>query len=1099
MKTAKENFSERLLSQKRHPILQKLLSVLLCACLLLASLPMEGYGSEVQAEEPQRKILSFSELPDEVKYQTVEPGTPLEDLNLPKTLEAVCVPAGQDSNVNPETPVQPEESPDVKGTDPESGSRPEETLEVPEDMDETVPPEEMRDSSSGNENSEAEFPAENEAEEPETPAENGPEEQPESPAPDTEPGTGEVPEGNPETIPETDIDSNSNSNSEKTVVIEHVTWTGTPAYDSETEGVYVFAPVLPEGYVLAEGVGLPEVQVTVGKAEVPATSDSSEGESAEENRTGKESEDEATEEWERLKEARTAALAEGEEPEPVAPSCGVISEDTTWTKGTLSDGTVTVNEGITLTVTGIVEISGNVVVEGGGTIIVLNWTSQSKNLFYTTNQSSNLTIRNITLNNASGIPVSAVNGVLNGGTVTLDDGSIIQNFRAGVWLTGDLTVKKAVIKNCAVGLSAGQGNVEINGAVITDCECGISTANAEVEISRTTIENCSNNNPNTSNCNGGGIYIYDQPASYSTVDIRETTIRNCSANKGGGIFCRGQDNNPPIGMIDVNRNKTVINLWDTVIEDCRSVYSGGAIHLECGILNIYSGTYRDNATTLEAPSRAMPGGGCVFSNISRVNIYGGEFFENKSVTQGGCILNFWSYINIYGGIFKGNICDYQDNINDFRGSGAVCHVMQIDISDDSKLVLSGDVRFYGEGTEDSGMDGIYLSTSEDGKISRKILLKSRLAYPLTAWLKAVDHYVIVEGTDGYSLTENDLRKTAFVDVGDSGEKWYKKLDTATNQIYLTKDDPGYGFRIFYYDVDGKVTDDTEYNLGDSATIKPGKGLADPIPNQEKFLGWCENEDGTGKIYEGGETVMMTKDLHLYPVYKKKTLSADFYSGGPGPSETRHEEQKVEEDVESVTITAPALQNFPDWTPLGWTESAAAYESTIEAGGECTLTEDGKKYYGVYQKEVTLTYDSADDIVTAEVIMPGAEKALRYANVHEAITYQDAVFTLPSGPEVPGYTFKGWSEQEDGTGELYEAGTKYSIQENDTLYAVYEEKAKKTFTADFYSGSLCQQKTVTETVEEPAVSAEITAPSLQAMKAGKRWAGRGKVLLYTTGM
>ena len=292
MKTAKENFSERLLSQKRHPILQKLLSVLLCACLLLASLPMEGYGSEVQAEEPQRKILSFSELPDEVKYQTVEPGTPLEDLNLPKTLEAVCVPAGQDSNVNPETPVQPEESPDVKGTDPESGSRPEETLEVPEDMDETVPPEEMRDSSSGNENSEAEFPAENEAEEPETPAENGPEEQPESPAPDTEPGTGEVPEGNPETIPETDIDSNSNSNSEKTVVIEHVTWTGTPAYDSETEGVYVFAPVLPEGYVLAEGVGLPEVQVTVGKAEVPATSDSSEGESAEENRTGNESEDE---------------------------------------------------------------------------------------------------------------------------------------------------------------------------------------------------------------------------------------------------------------------------------------------------------------------------------------------------------------------------------------------------------------------------------------------------------------------------------------------------------------------------------------------------------------------------------------------------------------------------------------------------------------------------------------------------------------------------------------------------------------------------------------------------------------------------------------
>ena len=361
MKTAKENFSERLLSQKRHPILQKLLSVLLCACLLLASLPMEGYGSEVQAEEPQRKILSFSELPDEVKYQTVEPGTPLEDLNLPKTLEAVCVPAGQDSNVNPETPVQPEESPDVKGTDPESGSRPEETLEVPEDMDETVPPEEMRDSSSGNENSEAEFPAENEAEEPETPAENGPEEQPESPAPDTEPGTGEVPEGNPETIPETDIDSNSNSNSEKTVVIEHVTWTGTPAYDSETEGVYVFAPVLPEGYVLAEGVGLPEVQVTV------KSGDNSEGDGAGQE-TFSEGKKEESGTGEELTEEYVSGAEEREYGARAASDTIVISEDTEWDGKVLSGEKLVIEDNVTLTFKNKLIIRGTVYIQGGGTI-----------------------------------------------------------------------------------------------------------------------------------------------------------------------------------------------------------------------------------------------------------------------------------------------------------------------------------------------------------------------------------------------------------------------------------------------------------------------------------------------------------------------------------------------------------------------------------------------------------------------------------------------------------------------------------------------------------------------------------------------------------
>lgn len=49
---------------------------------------------------------------------------------------------------------------------------------------------------------------------------------------------------------------------EKTVTIGNVTWESDPAYDGDTEGIYLFTAVLPDGYVLSEGVSLPQITVT---------------------------------------------------------------------------------------------------------------------------------------------------------------------------------------------------------------------------------------------------------------------------------------------------------------------------------------------------------------------------------------------------------------------------------------------------------------------------------------------------------------------------------------------------------------------------------------------------------------------------------------------------------------------------------------------------------------------------------------------------------------------------------------------------------------------------------------------------------------------
>lgn len=52
------------------------------------------------------------------------------------------------------------------------------------------------------------------------------------------------------------------------VSVEPATWDCISEYDSETEGCYVFMPVLPEGYVLADGVAVPEIVVIISGQEV---------------------------------------------------------------------------------------------------------------------------------------------------------------------------------------------------------------------------------------------------------------------------------------------------------------------------------------------------------------------------------------------------------------------------------------------------------------------------------------------------------------------------------------------------------------------------------------------------------------------------------------------------------------------------------------------------------------------------------------------------------------------------------------------------------------------------------------------------------------
>ena len=350
------------LRRKRH---LRILAAALSLCVLFATYPniLETFfvfAAEREKEEKDLYISGFSDLPEEIKEQTVPLGTGLEELTLPDTLEAVVVQDGQGSaensdedaddreigDVDEEADAKPPSDKDEIGEDTgepsdgeetgeettgpsdgeESGGETAEPSDGEESGGETAEPSDGEESGgetaepsdgeeSGGETAEPSDGKESEADNSGSKEENENVDQVEQ---DTQPeeaaaeetiiiesgdetgGEGDsalsgesedtelkqethtvtLPEYQAEHVITVERLENPSEKENKedaddieksqvydtdTVIITGVTWRSAPAYDKDTEGVYLFTAVLPEGYARMEGIGLPRITVTVAQ------------------------------------------------------------------------------------------------------------------------------------------------------------------------------------------------------------------------------------------------------------------------------------------------------------------------------------------------------------------------------------------------------------------------------------------------------------------------------------------------------------------------------------------------------------------------------------------------------------------------------------------------------------------------------------------------------------------------------------------------------------------------------------------------------------------------------------------------------------------
>lgn len=529
-------------NEKKH-FKKKIAAIILMLCLLVTLLPVEYYGiaalDDGSESGSQWEVLSFSTLAEEVSTQTVAMGTPLEALNLPNTLTAVCRQIKQEENV-PETETQNTETettekPDTETEVPDT-TVPSETPDTETEVPDTTEPSEIPDTET-----ESQEPSDTESETPEIPDTETPDtevpdipdtETPETPETDTQPKVPDSEENlvQPEqaqpaeeedssleetstvkpveaeetttvTIkehyasPETNVyhqlalnDPNvaPQQTAVETVTIEGVGWISSPEYNAAEEGTYLFTPVLPVGYSLAAGAQLPTITVTVEENGVVAL-------------------DEAI----HIEELPTGT-----------PECGTISENTVWEAGTLTSGELIVNAGVTLVINGVLTIEGKVVISGGGTILRGN---AEANFVVNNGFSADLTLKNITIEGGN-IPSEKSMIEANRGYITLSSGSRICN-----------CVKS---NGSGAALSAVNANVVFSDAVIENCSSAEKGGAVYLTSGRMNISSGTySGNRTTGESAVGGGFLYNSTAELNIYG--GSFLNNTSSGRGGCIYHDG--------------------------------------------------------------------------------------------------------------------------------------------------------------------------------------------------------------------------------------------------------------------------------------------------------------------------------------------------------------------------------------------------------------------------------------------------------------------------------------------------------------------------------------------------------------------------------
>ncbi len=356
-----------------------------------------------------------------------------------------------------------------------------------------------------------------------------------------------------------------------------------------------------------------------------------------------------------------------------------------------------------------------------------------------------------------------------------------------------------------------------------------------------------------------------------------------------------------------------------------------------------------------------------------------------------------------------------------------CEAHVVDISGDS--VIKG--KLYGnEGLSISGSPQI-------GGEGKGITISSGQSFTVKGALSGANIYVnpqadfadgtkIAQAASGCTITASDLSQMKLTGSYVEGKELYLE-----NNAICIRVKPA---------VPHTVTYDYGTNGGTSATKTSAEVLegdaVNLMPTAAKtgweFVGWNTNPNAHEGLTD--DLIMGEADVTLYAIYKK-TLSASFYSGSAGVKETVS--TTIYNNATVGNVKAPAMKPWAvagesGYTPDRWSDgqfSGINYypKNTISL----SVTKGDQSFYGIYQKNLTVTYDANGGTGTAD-----SQISTRKASVHETVAYKTTLMAKlndGAGFHREGYNFNGWIEGSSTGNKVLQPNAWVSPKADTTYY------------------------------------------------------------------
>ena len=231
------------------------------------------------------------------------------------------------------------------------------------------------------------------------------------------------------------------------------------------------------------------------------------------------------------------------------------------------------------------------------------------------------------------------------------------------------------------------------------------------------------------------------------------------------------------------------------------------------------------------------------------------------------------------------------------------------------------------------------------------------------------------------------------------------------------------YTLTYELQDGSAPFEGPVFSGDTITIN-----SRPTRSGHSFNTWNTAANGSGASYSPGQTRSMTGNFSLYALWfaSTYTITYDSQGGSAVPPDT--------ENVGTPAVIAGGPTPTLNWTFAGWNTASDGSGIRYNAGASYSLDVDVTLYA---QWTATLTYDTQGG--------PG---------LLPATGQPGSSLYLATEPPRSGYIFIEWNTSADGLGTSYAAGGLYTLDENATIYAIWDlDTVYLSLTYDSRGGSV----------------------------------------------